>query len=287
MIVPYAPGGNTDILGRLIASKLSQKLGQSVVVENKPGAGSMIGSQIVAQANPDGYTFLMGSISNVLNNYFYKKPLYNIETDLSPIAQVIAVPNYLAVNKSSTINSVAELIAAAKTKPNQLSCATSGVGTSPYLSCELFKKMAGVDIINVPYKGGMPAIQDTIGGRTTTTFVNESLPYIQNGSLKGLAVTSAKRSPLAPDLSAISETVPGYDVTAWYGLWAPAHTAPEIIQRVSTDIAAILKEPDVRQRLVTLGAVPVGSSPEEFKLYIASELKKWQKVIKELNITLG
>jgi tripartite-type tricarboxylate transporter receptor subunit TctC len=286
LIVPYAPGGNTDILGRLIANKLTASLGQTVVVENKPGAGSMLGSQVVARAHPDGYTLLMGSISNVLNNYFYKEPLYNLEKDLAPISQVVAVPNYLALNKSVPANTVAEVIAMAKAKPKLVTCATSGVGTSPYLSCELFKKMANVDIINVPYKGGMPAIQDTIGGQTTLTFVNESLPYIKDKSLKGLAVTTAKRSSLAPDMPAISETLPGYDVTAWYGMWAPIGTPPEITHKISAEVAKILKMPDVKERLASLGAEPVSSSPEEFDAYIKSEMKKWQVVIKDLNIHL-
>lgn len=285
LIVPFAPGGTADTLGRLVADKLSQKLGQSVIVENKPGAGSMIGSQVVAQAKPDGYTLLLGSISNVINNYFYKDPLYNLETDLTPIIELTDVPNYLVVNKSSPINSVGELIAEAKAQPDKLSCGTSGVGTSPYLSCELLKSMAGISMINAPYKGAGPALQDTIGGRTTVTFANGGLSYIQNGTVKGLAVTSAQRMPLAPDLPAISETLPGFNVSAWFGLWAPSGTAPQIIQRISEEVGAILKTPDVQHGLATLGGVSVDSSPETFKVLIAAEMKKWQEIIGKLNLT--
>lgn len=284
LVVPFPPGGNTDALGRLVGQYLSTSLGKPVIVENKPGAGSMIGSQSVARAKPDGYTFLVGSIANALNHYFYKKPLYDISKDLIPVSQIVAVPNYVAVAPNSSIKSIGELIAAAQANPEKISCATTGVGTSTYLSCELLKMMAGVKVTNVPYKGGMAAITDAMGGQVTLVVANEALPYIRDNRLKGLAVTTAQRSPLAPDLPAVSETLPGFDVTSWYGVFAPTGTPPEIVDKVSAEIAALLKSPEVQKKLEGLGAAPVGSSPKEFGTYVNAELKRWEGVIKQLNI---
>ena len=286
LVVPFPPGGNTDTLARIVAHHLTSTLGPTVIVENKPGGGSMIGSQAVARARPDGYTFLVGSISNVLNHFFYKKPLYDIEKDLVPVAQLVAVPNYLAVNGNSNISSLSELIALAKSKPDEISCATTGIGTSPYLSCELFRMMSGAKILNVPYKGGAAAMQDVMGGQASMVVANEALPYIKDGRLKGLAVTTAERSPLAPDIPAVSETLPGYDVTAWYGVFAPTGTPPDIIARISKEVAQVLKKPEVLEKLQSLGATPVGSSPDQFKSYVSNELKRWEATVKPLNISL-
>jgi len=284
-VVPFPPGGNTDLLGRIVAKKLSDSLGVTVIVDNKPGAGSMIGSQAVAKSAPDGHTLLMGSIANVLNNFFYKKPSYNIETDLIPVSQVVNVPNYIAANPNLPVNSLKEFIAYAKKNPGKASCATSGVGTSPYMSCELFKKMAGLDMLTVPYQGGLPAIQDVIGGRVDVAVVNEALPYIKNKQLKGLAVTTAKRSPFV-DLPAVSEEVPGYDVTSWYGVFAPAGTPPEIVKKLGAELQKAMQAEDVKQQIGNVGAVAVGSSPQEFQKFVKSELTKWGKVVKEMNIHL-
>ena len=286
LVVPFPPGGSTDTLGRLVAHHLTGALGQTVIVENKPGAGSMIGSQAVARAKPDGYTFLVGSISNALNHYFYKKPLYNIEKDLVPVAQLVAVPNYIAVNGKSDIKSLQELIALAKKDPKKVSCASSGVGSSPYLSCELLRVLSGTGMLSVPYKGGAPAMQDVMGGQATVVIANEALPYIKDGRLKGLAVTTGSRSPFAPDLPAASEALPGFDVTAWYGVFAPQGTPPQIIERVSREIAKMLKNPEVLAKVHALGASEVGSSPAEFKAYVDNELKRWKVALKPLNISL-
>lgn len=286
IVVPFPPGGNTDILARLVGQKLSTSLGQPVIVENKPGAGSMIGSQVVARAKPDGYTFLMGSIANVLNNFFYKKPLYDISKDLIPVSQLVAVPNYLAVNNSVNANSVSDIIAMAKATPEKVSCASSGVGTSPYLSCELLRTMAGVKMVTVAYKGGAPAMQDVMGGQATMVIANEALPYIADKRLKGIAVTTPTRTALAPDLPAISETLPGFDVTSWYGVFAPAGTPQEIVNRISAEIAVLLKAPEVLKRLEGLGATAVGSSPKEFGDYVNAELKRWETALKPMNISL-
>lgn len=286
LVVPFPPGGNTDILARIVAHQLSASLGQTVIVENKPGAGSMIGSQAVVRAKPDGYTFLVGSIANALNHYFYKKPLYDIEKDLEPVAQLVAVPNYIAVSGKSDIKNLQELLALAKKDPQKVSCATTGVGTSTYLSCEMLRVMAGAPILNVPYKGGAAAMGDVMGGQATVVVANEALPYIRDGRLKGLAVTTAQRSPLAPNLPAVSETVPGFDVTSWYGVFAPKGTPPEIVERISREVAQAMKKPEVMEKLLGLGATPVGSSPMEFKAYVDSELKRWKAAIKPLNISL-
>lgn len=286
LVVPFPPGGNTDTLARLVAHQLTGSLGQTVIVENKPGAGSMIGSQAVARAKPDGYTFLVGSIANALNHYFYKKPLYDIEKDLVPVSQLVAVPNYIAVNGKSEIKNLQELVALAKKEPKKVSCATTGVGTSTYLSCEMLRVMADAPILNVAYKGGAAAMQDVMGGQATVVVANEALPYIKDGRLKGLAVTTAQRSPLAPDLPAVSETVPGFDVTSWYGVFAPKGTPPEIVERVSQEVAKVMKKPEVLGKLQGLGATPIGSSPTEFKAYVDNELNRWKVAIKPLNISL-
>jgi tripartite-type tricarboxylate transporter receptor subunit TctC len=246
----------------------------------------MLGSQIVARSTPDGYTFLVGSISNALNHYFYRKPLYDITKDLVPVSQLVNVPNYLAVGPKESFRTTKEIVDYAKANPGKLSCATTGIGTSPYLSCELFKSLAGINIVNVPYKGGAAAMQDVMGGQAAIVFANEALPFINDKRLIGVAVTTKGRSALAPDLPAISETVPNYDVTAWYGVFAPTGTPAAIIDRVSTEIAAAMKDEAVLSQLKTIGATPVGSSPKEFGAYVNSELKRWGDIIKPMNVLL-
>lgn len=286
LVVPFPPGGNTDTLARLVAAHLGQKLGQTVIVENKPGAGSMLGSDQVARSAPDGYTFLVGSIANSLNHFFYKKPLYDMNKDLVAVSHLVNVPNYLAVGPSEKLRTIKDIVAYAKANPRKLSCATTGVGTSTYLSCELLKAMTGVDIVNVPYKGGAAAMQDVMGGQANMVIANEALPFINNQRLVGVGVTTGQRSPLAPDLPAISETVSGFDVTSWYGVFAPAGTPQPIIERMAAEISAMLKEEAVQARLKTLGATPVGGTPKEFGNYVNAEMVKWGRVIKTLNIQL-
>lgn len=286
LVVPFPPGGNTDTLARLVASHLGQKLGQTVIVENKPGAGSMLGSDQVARSAPDGYTFLVGSIANSLNHYFYKKPLYDMNKDLVAVSHLVNVPNYVAVGPNEKLRTMKDIVAFAKANPRKLSCATTGVGTSTYLSCELLKVMAGVDIVNVPYKGGAAAMQDVMGGQANMVIANEALPFINNQRLIGVGVTTGQRSPLAPELPAISETVSGFDVTSWYGVFAPAGTPQPIIDRMAAEISAMLKDEAVMARLKTLGATPVGGTPKDFANYVSAEMAKWGKVIKTLNIQL-
>ncbi len=286
LVVPFPPGGNTDAMARIVAEHLGQRIKQTVIVENKPGAGSMLGSALVARAAPDGYTFLVGSIANALNHYFYKKPSYDITKDLVPVTQLVNVPNYLAVSPKVKFANVAELIEHARANPGKLTCATTGIGTSTHLSYELFKSMAKVDITNVPYKGGAPAMQDTMAGQTHMVFANEALPFIKDKRLNGLAVTTASRSPLAPDLPALAELLPGYDVTSWYGVFAPAGTPQDIVDRLSAAMSAIITDEKVRPRLSALGATPVGSTPGEFTAYLGGELKRWGDTLRPMNVVL-
>jgi tripartite-type tricarboxylate transporter receptor subunit TctC len=286
LIVPFPPGGNADVLGRIVAAKLSMSLNANVIVENKPGAGSMLGSNYVANARPDGYTILLGSIANVLNNYVYRKPLFDIRHDLTPVSQVASVPNYIAVNPKLNINTLDQLIDYAKKNQGKTTCAVSGVGTSPYLSCELFKQAAGLQMTTVPYGGAVAAIQDTIGGRDTIATVNESLPYITSHQLVGVAVTSSQRSPYAPDLPAVSERFPGYEVTSWYGVFAPAATPPEIVAKLGAEIEKSMQDADVKKKLAPIGAIPVQSSPTQFKTFVDGELNKWEGVVKALDLHL-
>lgn len=285
IIVPFPPGGNTDIIARLIAPSLSAKLGQPVVVENKPGAGSMIGSQYAARSK-DGHTFLMGTFANVLNEFFYKNKLVDLRKDLMPVTQILTISNYFATAPNSKINSIADIISMSKADPGSLSCATSGVGTSPHLACEMLVQRTGIKLNLIPYKGGLPAMTDVMGGHASFLATNEVLPAIKDKRLKGIAITSEKRSPLAPELAPVSDTVPGYDLVSWYGVFAPRGTPSDVVAKLNTEIVSILKQPAVQERIASIGATPVGNSPKEFAIVINNDLDKWEKIIKPMNIYL-
>ena len=285
IIVPFPPGGNTDIIARLIAPSLSAKLGQPVVVENKPGAGSMIGSQYAARSK-DGHTFLMGTFANVLNEFFYKNKLVDLRKDLMPVTQILTISNYFATAPNSKINSIADIISMSKADPGSLSCATSGVGTSPHLACEMLVQRTGIKLNIIPYKGGLPAMTDVMGGHASFLATNEVLPAIKDKRLKGIAITSEKRSPLAPELAPVSDTVPGYDLVSWYGVFAPRGTPSDVVAKLNTEIVSILKQPAVQERIASIGATPVGNSPKEFAIVINNDLDKWEKIIKPMNIYL-
>ncbi|HEU0203884.1 MAG TPA: tripartite tricarboxylate transporter substrate binding protein [Burkholderiaceae bacterium] len=286
LIAPYPAGGNADAMARLVAKGLSARIGQPVIVENKPGAGGMLGSQYVARAKPDGYTFLLGALSNVLNEFTYKRPLLDLRKDLVPVSQVASIPNYFAAGLGTRFANLADLIAEAKAKPGKLTCATSGVGTSGHLACEMLKQRTGANVLIVPYKGGAPAITDVLGGHATFLAINEVLPYIRDKRLTGLAVTSAQRSPMAPELPPAAETIPGFELVSWYGVFAPTGTPPEIVAKVSTAIGELLKSKESIEQLKNLGASPVGTSPKEFSEFVQVELDRWEKIIKPLNIAL-
>jgi tripartite-type tricarboxylate transporter receptor subunit TctC len=284
LVVPFSAAGTTDFLARAIAQKLGQNMGTTVIVDNRPGAGGNIGSDLVAKADPDGYTLLLGTVgTHAINASLYKKMPYDTVKDFAPITLVASVPNIVVVHPSVPAKSIKELLALAKSKPGQLSFASSGNGSSIHLSGELFKSMAGVDMLHVPYKGSGPAVSDLIGGQVNLMFDNmpSSLPHVKAGRLRAIAVTSAKRSPAMPDLPTIAESgVPGYDAVAWFGVLAPAGTPPAIVKKLNAEIVKVLKSPDVAARLAGQGAEPVSNTPEEFSAYIKTEMVKWAKVIK-------
>jgi tripartite-type tricarboxylate transporter receptor subunit TctC len=287
IIVPYPPGGTADIIGRTIAEKLGVLWGQSVIVENRAGAGGTIGVDAVAKAAPDGYTMVLGvtgplTIAPSINAQLAYDPL----RDLVPITLVAAVPSLIAIHPSVPARDLKELIALAKSQPGKLTFASAGTGTSVHIAGELFKSMAGVDIIHVPYKGGAPALNDLLGGQVSMIIENmpQLLPQVRAGKIRALAVTSQQRSPTLADLPAVAEILPGYEATTWFGLLAPAKTPQEIVRKVQSDVAKIGMLPDVKERFTGLGADVIASTPEAFAKHLQSELVRFSKVIKDANI---
>ena len=284
-VVPFAPGGTTDILARVVGEKLAIALGQPVIIENKPGAGGGLGADFTAKSAPDGYTIMGGTIStHAINASLYAKLPYDPIRDFVAITLIARVPNMLVINPSVPAGNVKELIVLLKANPGKYSFASSGNGTSQHLSGELFKTMAGVDMQHIPYKGSPPALQDVMGGQVTMTFDNitTAWPLAKGGKLRALAVTTAARSPIAPDVPTLAESgLPGFEVGSWQGVFAPAGTPPEIVKRLNTEIVKILKLPDVSERLVGLGAEPVGNTAEEFTALVKAEVVKWADVVKK------
>jgi tripartite-type tricarboxylate transporter receptor subunit TctC len=288
-IVPFPPGGTTDILARTIALKLGPALGTTIVVENKPGAGGNIGSDFVAKAKPDGHTILGGTISShAINPSIYKTMPYDALKSFQPITLIGTNANVLVVSAGSPFKSVPDVIAAAKAKPGTISFASAGNGTSQHLSGELFKSLAGIQMEHVPYKGSGPAIQDVMAGHVPMMFDTTvvAAPHIQSGKLRALAVTSAKRVKSLPNVPTMVEAgVPGYDLVSWQGIFAPAGTPKDVVQRLNAELVKILKQPDVRERFESLGLEPVGNTPEEFAAFQKAEVAKWAKVVKDAKIT--
>jgi tripartite-type tricarboxylate transporter receptor subunit TctC len=287
IIVPYPPGGTADIIGRTIAEKLGVLWGQSVIVENRAGAGGTIGVDAVAKAAPDGYTMVLGvtgplTIAPSINAQLAYDPL----RDLVPITLVAAVPSLIAIHPSVPARDLKELIALAKSQPGKLTFASAGTGTSVHIAGELFKSMAGVDIVHVPYKGGAPALNDLLGGQVSMIIENmpQLLPQVRAGKIRALAVTSQQRSPTLADMPAVAEILPGYEATTWFGLLAPAKTPQEIVRKVQSDVAKIGMLPDVKERFTGLGADVIASTPEAFSKHLQSELLRFSKVIKDANI---
>jgi tripartite-type tricarboxylate transporter receptor subunit TctC len=287
MVVPSSPGGGTDLTARTIAPKLSELLGQQVVVENRPGGGTLIGNDIVAHAPPDGYTLLMGvSTLAILPNMHTKMP-YDTLKDLAPVSQVVAVPNALSVHPSVPARTVKELIALARKRPGQINYASAGLGTSPHLSTELFKSMAKIDIVHLPYKGSGPAAVGVLAGEAAMMFssVPSIVGHARAGRLRPLGVTTTKRTPALPDVPTISEAgLPGYEAQQWFGIAAPGGTPRAIVERLHKETAAALRDPKVASQFTNQGGIPVGSSPQEFAAYLRSEIDKWARVIKEAGI---
>jgi tripartite-type tricarboxylate transporter receptor subunit TctC len=284
-IVPFAPGGTTDILARTIGEKLTVALGQPIIVENKPGAGGGVGAEFTAKAPPDGYTIMGGTIStHAINASLYKTLPYDPVKDFVPITLIARVPNMLVVNPDIPAKNVAELITLLKANPGKYSFASSGNGTSQHLSGELFKSVAGVDMQHIPYKGSPPALQDVVGGQVAMTFDNitTAWPLAKGGKLRALAVTTAKRSAVAPDVPTLSESgLAGYEVGSWQGVFAPAGTPPAIVKRLNAEIVKIINMPDVKEKLIGLGAEPVGDTSEEFAALVKTEVVKWAEVVKK------
>ena len=284
MVVPFPPGGSLDIAGRLIAQKLSEAWGQTVVVENKPGAGGNIGTDLVAKSPPDGYTILLGALStHAVNPSLYKTMPYDAAKDFAPITLIAVTPNVLVVNAASPVNNVKEFIAYAKANPGKLSFGSGSNGSAGHLAGELFKVETGTDAVHVPFKGGAPATQALLAGDTQFMFDNlaNAMAQVKAGKLKALAVTTAKRSPLAPDLPTMAEAgLPGFDISTWYGFFAPAGTPPAIVAKWNADVTKILNSPDVRAKFVADGAEPSPNTPEQFAQMIATELAKYAKLVK-------
>jgi tripartite-type tricarboxylate transporter receptor subunit TctC len=288
LVVPFPPGGGTDAIARVVSVKLSEMWGQNMVVENRGGGATNIGTEAVARAEPDGYTILLQSMPLAVNQFLFPSIPYDPIADLAPVSLLCDYPNVMAVPNNSPAHSVTEFIAYAKANRGKISFASSGHGTSVHLSGELFKRMAGIEMLHVPYRGAGPAFNDLIPGRVDVMFNNTGavLPLIQGGKLRGLAVTSAKRWPGVPQLPTIAEAgVPGFDVTSWYGFFAPAKTPPEIIRKLHADTVTILNDPPTRQKLEGLGVGVIGSTPAELGTYLKAEMAKWGPVIKEAGIT--
>ena len=282
ILVPYPPGGGVDVLTRTLADVVSKQWGQSIVVENRPGAGGLIASQAIATAPPDGYNLIRVASGHATNPFLYAKIPYDTFRDFSPISLLASSPNILLVRADSPFKSVGDVVAAAKAKPGSLSYGHAGNGTSTHLAGELLKNLAGIDLNAIPYKGGAPAINDLLGGQIPMSFNNgpESVGQLQAGTVRVLAVTTASRAPFLPDVPSMSEAVAGYGTEVWWGLLGPGGMQPDLVAKLSHDFVAALNTEAVKERLAKLGALPIGSSPKEFDAKIHADYEKWGPIIK-------
>jgi len=286
LIAPFAPGGGSDMTARLIGQWLSERLGQQFVIDNRPGAASNIATEAVVRASADGYTLLIVGSWNTINATLYDKLSFNFIRDIAPVASVIRDPYVMVVNPSVPAKSVPEFIAYAKDNPRKLNMASPGTGTGPHIGGELFKMMAGVDMVHVPYRGGGPVVTDLLGGQVQVSFASmpSSIQYIRAGKLRALAVTTATRSEALPDVPTVGEFVPGYEASTWYGVGAPKATPAEIIDKLNKEINAGLADPNIKARIADVGGTVLALSPADFGKFIAEETEKWGKVIRALNI---
>jgi len=280
-VVPYPPAGTTDVLARIVAQWLTEKLGQPFVIENKPGAGNNLGTEAVVKAAPDGYTMLLVNPAHGINATLYKELSFNVIRDIAPVAGIVRTPNVMEVTPSFPAKTVAEFIAYCKANPGKINMASSGSGTSVHLSGELFKSMTGCQMLHVPYKGAGPALTDLMGGQVDVIFDNlpSSVGHIKGGKIRALGVTSQEREPSMPQLPTIAETVPGYEATAWFGVGMPKGTPKDIIDKVNAEVNRALADPKMRERLAELGGKPIAGTPEDFGKVIAAETAKWEKVV--------
>ncbi len=287
IIVPFPPGGGLDIVARTLSPKLSEALGQQVVIDNRAGASGLVGTELAAKAAPDGYTIFMGTLGNLSVNplLFHKLP-FDISRDFAPLTQAVAVTFMLYVHPSFPVKSVKDLIALAKSRPGQINYASSGSGGAPHLAAELFNSLTGVKMVHIAYKGSGPSFIDLLGGQVPLTFdsLTQGLQYVKSGRLRAVATLGPARSPVLPDVPTVGDTLKGYEVVNWFGVVVPAATPRDVINRLHGEIVKVLRMPDIRERLSSQGADPVGSSPEEFGAFMKSETAKWARVIKEANI---
>jgi len=288
LIVPFAPGGSTDMLARMVGQKLTEAWGQAVIVENRPGAGTVIGTELVARAAPDGYTLLMTSTSTATAPSLVAKLPYDTLRDLAPVIQLVSTPNFLVVHPSLPAKSVRELIALARARPDQIAFGSGGNGTSTHLGGEILRLMAGVRMVHVPYKGAAPSITALLSGEISWLFgaILPTLPLIQSGRLRAIAVSSARPTPALPAVPPVAATLPGFDTSPWTGVAAPGATPREVVQRLNQEIARGYSTPEIRDRLVREGNEVVLNSPEQFDAFFRGEMEKWAKVIRDAGIKL-
>src|SRR4051795_5389765 len=286
LVCPFPPGGAVDAAARIIAQRLSEMWGQQMVIENRPGAGGNIAALAVLNSEPDGYTIYICSIGHAINQFLYPSIGYNPITDFAPVTLMCVYPNIMAVPNSSPDRSVPDFIARAKVNPGKVTYASSGIGTSLHLCGELFKHLGGVNLTHIPYRGAGPALNDLIPGRVDAIFANfpSTLPYVQQGQLRGLAVTTAQRQAQVPDLPAIAEFVPGYDVSSWFALFVAAKTPGEIVAKLNADAVAAVHHPAVKQRYAQLGATVIASTPAELAAHLKGEMDRWGPIIRAAGI---
>lgn len=289
LIVPFPAGGTTDVLARALAERLTQTLGKTVIVENKPGAGATIGADFVVKSKPDGYTLLVGAVHHTIASTVYRKLPYDFQKDLAPISTVALVPNVLVVSAASPVKSVAELVAAAKAAKPELSYGSNGNGTAQHLIGTQFSQMTGAPLLHVPYKGSGPLTTDLLGGQVTMSFdtLTPVLPHLQAGKLRALAVTTGKRAAALPEVPTLAESdLAGFDIGTWFGLLAPSATPPAIVARLNTEVVRIVRSPGFRQRMDEIGAEPVGNSADEMRRQIADETSRFARLVEQAKVTI-
>lgn len=282
IIVPYAPGGPADVTARLLANKLQERLGQSFLIDNRSGAGGNIGTAAGAAAAPDGYTLTVITPAQIINTTLFAKPGYELR-DFAPLALLTSAPALLLANPKLGVNSVADMIAAAKARPGAIAFASQGTGVAPHLMMEMIKKSAGIEMVHVPYRGSAPALNDVLAGNVPLMMdsIITGLPHVRSGALKGLAVSTAKRTPLAPDIPTVAESgIPGFEAFLWYGIVAPAQTPADVIRKLGNEISAAMALPEIRERLVALGSEPADSGPAHFAAFIKGEAEKWGDIVR-------
>ena len=289
LVVPFPPGGTTDVLARALTNDLAKSLGQPVIVENKPGAGATIGADYVAKAKPDGYTLLMGAVHHTIATSVYKKLPYDFQKDLTPVTMVALVPNVLVVNPQVPAKNVKELMAQAKAAPGKLTYGSNGTGTGQHLIGAQFEQMAGLTLVHVPYKGSGPLATDLLGGQINMSFdtITPVLQHVKSGKLRALAVTTNKRSPALPDVPTLDESgLKGFNLGTWFGVLAPAGTPPEVVARLNSEINKIMQSPDFKKRMDDIGAEPIGNSPAQMASQIKADTERFAKLVKDANVSL-